>query len=147
MKANRAIILSVLFSFGLGILSLPASTPQPLDSSYTIESFPVGSGPTYLTFDGANVWVTNFLPPFSVTKLRASDGERLGDFSVGANPTYLTFDGENIWVSNNNDSSITKLRASDGALLGTFRTAGLRPRGITFDGASIWVALPPRAPW
>jgi hypothetical protein len=151
MKTGKVIttaptLFFILFSFGLGILSVSASSAQPLEPSYTIESFPVGNYPSYLTFDGANVWVTNGGPTSSVTKLRASDGERLGVFPVAKNPAHLTFDGENIWVACDNGNAITKLRASDRALLGTFPMHDL-PTGIAWDGANIWVSHMSKAPW
>src|SRR5258706_8754336 len=141
MKTTRIVTLST--SLGAALLLLEpcaaASAQERLDTRYTIQSFQVGTGPLNFAFDGANIWVAN-TSDSTVTKLRASDGERLGNFPVGANPWYLTFDGENIWVANDNGSSVTKLRASDGALLGTFPT-GSNPHGIAFDGDSIWVAL------
>ena len=143
MKTRRTIILPILallFSFGLGVRSSLASEPQPLDRSYTIESFAAGDGPQYLTFDGANVWVTNYYAN-TVTKLRASDGERLGDFDAGRSPKYLTFDGENIWVADENGRSLTKLRASDGTFLLTIPTLFDAPEGIAWDGTNIWVAV------
>src|SRR5450432_4041094 len=102
MKTNRTIILSILFilfSFGLGVLSLSASAPQPQDPSYTIQSFRAGKGPTYLTFDGDNIWVTN-TNGASITKLRASDGALLGIFPFAHdNPEGIAWDGANIWIA------------------------------------------------
>ena len=62
-------------------------------------SFPVGSSPRAMAFDGANIWVSN-INSNNVTKLRASDGANLGTFAAGANPWGLCFDGANIWVVN-----------------------------------------------
>ena len=101
-------------------------------------SFPVGTDPAGMAFDGANIWVAND-GSNNVTKLRASDGANLGTFAVGSQPFGVAFDGANIWVANFGSNNVTKLRASDGANLGTF-AVGAVPNGVAFDGANIWVA-------
>jgi YVTN family beta-propeller protein len=70
--------------------------------------FATGSGPYYVAFDGANIWVTN---PYSnsVTKLAASSGSVLGTFNVGSEPVGIAFDGANIWVANFNSNTVSKL--------------------------------------
>ena len=100
-------------------------------------TLPVGTSPSWITFDGANIWVVNS-GSNNVTKLRASDGATLGTFSVGFWEEGIAFDGANIWVANTSSNSVTKLRASDGATLGTF-SVGSYPSGVAFDGANIWV--------
>lgn|GEM_PF-5472132 len=55
-----------------------------------------------------------------VSKLRASDGAKLGTFSVGTSPLWCAFDGANVWVSNTGTNTVTKIRARDGSVLGTF---------------------------
>ena len=49
-------------------------------------TFPVGSAPSGAVFDGANIWVANYIGG-SVTKVRASDGAILGTFAVGSGHT------------------------------------------------------------
>ncbi len=97
-------------------------------------------GTSFVTFDGANIWVTNSLDN-NVSKLRASDGvEAAGSpFAVGNSPFGVAFDGANIWVTNAVGDSVSKLRASDGMTLGTF-AVGNFPLLLAFDGANIWVA-------
>jgi hypothetical protein len=102
---------------------------------YSGLTFPVGSKPDGIAFDGANVWVANGGGD-TVTKLRASDGVSLGTFTVGPNPFGIAFDGANLWVANS--SGVTKLRGSDGSNLGTF-TVGASPLGVACDGLNIWV--------
>jgi hypothetical protein len=99
-------------------------------------TFPVGSKPDGIAFDGANIWVANG-GGNTVTKLRSSDGVSLGTFTVGANPFGIAFDGANLWVANS--TGVTKLRASDGSNLGTF-SVGASPLGVACDGSNIWVA-------
>ena len=111
------------------ILSLPAKAQQ-LDKPDTVQTFVVGSGPNFLAFDGANVWVTHHWDS-TVTKLRASDGAPQGTFGAGANPSWITFDGTNVWASNLFGDNLTKLRASDGAVLGTY-SVGDAPEGLAW---------------
>jgi YVTN family beta-propeller protein len=85
-------------------------------------SFPAGSQPQQVAFDGANIWVTNQYSN-TVTKLQVPTGNSLGTFAVGNRPFGLAYDGANIWVGNILDNTITKLRASDGTVLGTFGVA------------------------
>jgi DNA-binding beta-propeller fold protein YncE len=65
-------------------------------------TFPVGTGPLGLAFDGANIWVAN-INSHNIMKLRASDGAVLGTFGLGTGgPSALAFDGANIWTTNTN---------------------------------------------
>src|SRR5438477_10362314 len=113
MKITKIVVPAIfflLFSLGLAIASSPAKIQQ-LDGSFTVENFPVGLGPRWLAFDGANVWLTNAFDN-NTTKLRASDGANLGTFPVGTYPEGIICDGANIWVANRYDNTLTKLRAS-----------------------------------
>ncbi len=103
-----------------------------------IAQFIVGIIPMAIAFDGANIWVAK--GNGFATKLRASDGDNLGNFiGGGTNSTGIAFDGANIWMTNWTSASVSKLRASDGAVLGTF-AVGTNPTGIAFDGVNIWMA-------
>src|SRR5689334_14705865 len=132
---RRSVLLTLLLCLG-DLSDLPA-VAQYGDQTQSIQSFPVGSAPNDVVFDGASIWVVN-TGSDSVTKLRASDGALQGTFMVGSNPFYATFDGANIWVGNFDNASLTKLRASDGMLVGTF-TGISSPQALTFDGVNIWV--------
>jgi len=105
--------------------------------AYRSTSFKVGKSPIGLAFDGANIWVSDQYG-FSLTELRASDGQNLGSFPVGNGPTGVAFDGANIWTANSFDGTVTKLRASDGKTLGTF-SVGFAPLYLAFDGEAMWV--------
>jgi len=69
----------------LGGFSVPTANARELDEPALIQSFPVGKGPAFLAFDGANIWCTDFNDN-TVTKLRASDGVPQGTFAVGEIP-------------------------------------------------------------
>jgi Collagen triple helix repeat (20 copies) len=70
-------------------------------------TFPVGSSPFGVAFDGTSIWVTN-LGDDNVAKLRASDGAELGTFPVGNSPRSVAFDGTSIWIANQG-GNVTKL--------------------------------------
>jgi DNA-binding beta-propeller fold protein YncE len=73
-------------------------------------TFPVGSSPHGLVFDGANIWVAN-AGSNNVTKVRASDGKTRATFNVGNQAEGTAFDGTNIWVSHGGPShTISKRR-------------------------------------
>jgi DNA-binding beta-propeller fold protein YncE len=61
-----------------------------------------------VAFDGVNIWVTN-QNSNNVTKLKASNGSKVGTFSVGVLPVGVAFDGANIWVTNDSSNTVSKL--------------------------------------
>jgi outer membrane lipoprotein-sorting protein len=128
----RSVIPIVLLACVLA-LAIPSSVILA-ESSIT---FPVGTNPRDIAFDGANIWVSN-VGSNNVTKLKASDGSLVGTYSVGTAPLCITFDGVNIWVANYYSNTVAKLKASDGSLVGTY-SVGSYPVCIASDGASIWV--------
>jgi len=79
----------------------------------------VGSAPLGLTFDGANIWVTNQFDS-AVTKLRATDGANLGTFPVGPSPYDVEFNNGSIFVTNSDSNTVSQLDPSDGHLIATW---------------------------
>src|SRR5260221_501532 len=138
MKTTSAILVWARFTLLLLISGLFANLAeaQQLDQPDLIQSFPVGNGPAFLASDGENIWVTNYGD--TVTKIRGSDGKKLGHFPVGPYPLGVAFDGVNIWVGNYGDNTVTKLRASDGRTLATV-PVGTGPLSLAFDGHKMWV--------
>ena len=111
---------------------------QPSDGA-KLNSVALGNDALAMAFDGTYIWVTHLATDNStglVTKVRASDGERIASYPVGA--SGVVFDGTNVWVGNGADMTITRLRASDGQLVDTFRVDG-RPSAMVFDGDTVWV--------
>ena len=100
-------------------------------------SFATESFPGDIVFDGSSIWITN-TGPWSITKLRSSDGASQGTFPAGGICCGgIAFDGVNLWFAG--ESILFKRRPSDFALLGT--VGGLNVgAGVAFDGANIWVA-------
>src|ERR1700681_1863326 len=138
MKTHTLVILSGLLSmvaplaFAQG--GVVNSTKNPLqiallhwNKSNQAVSFPVGTGPQGIAFDGASIWVANFSNN-TVSKLTASDGTVLNTVSVPGQPYGMAFDGANIWVSNFLNGTVTALQASGGAVVGSF-TVGTNPEG------------------
>src|SRR5690349_4757661 len=110
MKSSRTDILPACLTLAvvLGNFFVPATGESQLAEPDTIQTFAVGYLPFGLASDGSNIWVVNN-GDFTVTKLRASDGRRLGTFPVGSYPGYLVFDGASMWVGNSGDDTVTKL--------------------------------------
>jgi len=100
-------------------------------------TYPVGTQPRGICFDGANIWVVNW-GSNNVTKLNASDGSKVGDYAAGNSPWGICFDGAHIWVANYWSQNVTKLWANNGRFVANYNV-GIKPIGICFDGANIWV--------
>src|SRR5438105_14696512 len=90
-KLPSYVLLTLVLNLS-GLFVLTAATQPEQSPNIIIQSVPVPS-PFGLTFDGANVWaVSNSqFETGSVTKLRASDGVRLGMFPVGQYPAQDVF--------------------------------------------------------
>ena len=152
------IVACVLVVLPGGAHRLPTTSPSGVDALalnpfqiatlhwYTIRStnFSTGQFPEQLVFDGASMWVSYQGNQNSgLSKLRASDGLKLGDFHVGAlAPTAAVFDGSHIWVTDGFTGSIAKVRASDGVVLNFYNqiTSNGSLLYAAFDGASLWLA-------
>lgn len=100
-------------------------------------TFPVGTSPHGITFDGKHIWTANS-GSNNITKLDPTDGSIVGTYPVGLNPRGIVYDGSNIWVANFGSNNVSKIRASDGSILGTY-SVGNNPIAIAFDGTDVWV--------
>ena len=100
--------------------------------------FGVGTLPSGVAFDGANIWVANF-GGNSVTKLRASDGANLGTFPVGQGPVGIAYGVGVIWVANYTDNTVSGLDPGSGAPVLSFNV-GKAPHAIVFAAGAIWTA-------
>jgi hypothetical protein len=70
-------------------------------------TFPVGSTPIAIAFDGVNMWVASY-GAGTVSVLRASDGFHVLTPTVGASPSAIAFDGAFMWVANYLDGTVSK---------------------------------------
>ena len=143
---SSALVISMIFAIIFAVVpkiprrSQPPAYNQgfrPLGAILSV-SYPVGSNPQGVAFDGANIWVCNFNSD-TVSKLRANDGVLQGTFAVGASPSHAISVGTQIWVSNSGNNTVTNLRAADGNEVGTYKV-GAEPAGLAFDGLHVWVA-------
>src|SRR6266478_5923144 len=129
-------VVATLF-LAVDVLSgLPAAREAP--DSFSIETFPVGSTPLGIAFDGANVWTTSFFGN-AVIKVRASDGVILGSYPI-FEPWSVACDGDSVWVGNEL-GDVTKIRGSDLTYEATIHISTSELTGMIFDGTSIWVTV------
>ena len=136
---GRAVALFVLATLALPLNCLfgsPAAARQSSDS-VSIETFPAGSSPIGLAFDGANIWIADWIGN-AVIKMRASDGVILGTYGI-FEPFFVAWDGASVWVTNE-VGQVTKFRGSDLTRELTVDLGSSQLGGILFDGTSIWVA-------
>jgi YVTN family beta-propeller protein len=115
--------------------AVPTPTPRPAISS---ASYPVGTHPYNVAFDGASIWVAN-AGSNNATKLDPATGAIIGTYPVGTTPVGIAFDGQTVWVSNTGSNNVTKLTAATGAVVGTLQV-GTYPGALAFDGTNVWVA-------
>ena len=71
-----------------------------------IGTYPVGSNPQGLAFDGANIWVPNLVSN-TLTKPQASTGAVLATYSI-TGPTDVVYDGSHIWVVSIGANTVTR---------------------------------------
>jgi hypothetical protein len=97
-----------------------------------------------LVFDGDFMWAggSPLMAPFSLAKIRASDGAVVGSYfpQVGGHSIealVLGFDGASIWAAG--PDRIYKIRPADGALIGSWAVPGAHA-AAAFDGANVWFA-------
>jgi len=102
----------------------------------------VGTGPTLLASDGADVWVANS-DSDSVSRVRASDGKLLETWTGATGAFGVLVAMNRVFVTG--ATSPGKLYMIDpsqpaGAVTTVSGSLGDGPRGVAFDGARIWVA-------
>jgi len=109
----------------------------------SLVTYPSGSSPDGIVFDGTNMWVANYSPA-TVTKMRASDGTILATIPVGtsgvSNPRLLAYDpsANCIWVTVGGDNKVDKIDATTATIVGQYAVPGF-PYAISFDGSCMWV--------
>jgi YVTN family beta-propeller protein len=100
----------------------------------------IGVAPVEMTYDGANVWVTNY--DSSTLSVVDSQGNPIKTIALKAttDPEGILYDGKYIWVANNGvgEDNVSKFDAATMKLLGTY-TVGNEPDSVAFDGTYIWV--------
>jgi DNA-binding beta-propeller fold protein YncE len=136
---GRTVALFVVATLAIapnGLFGSPTAARQSSDS-VSIETFPAGSTPIGLAFDGANIWIADWIGN-GVIKMRASDGVILGTYGI-FEPFFVAWDVASVWVTNDL-GQVTKFRGSDLTHEATISLGTSQLGGIIFDGTSIWVA-------
>jgi len=109
-------------------------------SGEVVSSTPVGDAPIEMTYDGANVWVTNYSS--STLSVVGQNGELLKTIFLPliTHPEGILFDGKYIWTANNgaNVNTVSKFDAASMTLVATY-PVGNAPDGLAFDGTYVWV--------
>jgi YVTN family beta-propeller protein len=110
--------------------------------------FAVGGDPREVTFDGASVWVANWLSG-TVEQVDRATGAVLQTITVGTKPDGLAFSPEtsahgDLWVANFGSDSVTRIgfdAAGVGTIVATVLTGGSSgPLKLEWDGALLWVS-------
>jgi hypothetical protein len=126
------------------------STGASLDSFAAPSDWPCG-----IAWDGASLWICDFLSEMSICKVDPDDGSVLSSFPVAYSyyPGGLAWDGEYLYHGSyhvgslgrdgrDGDGLIHKYM-SDGTHVGSFGCprGSVVPHGIAFDGENLWVAV------
>jgi hypothetical protein len=108
-----------------------------------IQEVPLATGPDYLVFDGANIWVDSVAG--TLTVVSAATGSILATLSGNGlgHPGGIAFDGSRILVAES-DGGVSLWRAADFSPMGYFPAAGpgASPFGAASDGINFWVTIP-----
>jgi hypothetical protein len=102
----------------------------------------VGSGPTFVRSDGADVWVSNSFGS-SVSRVRGSDGKLLETWTGAVNASGVLVAMGRVFVNGNTvPGSLYRIDPSQaaGAVTTVASNLGSQPIGIAFDGSRIWTA-------
>ncbi|HKF43151.1 MAG TPA: S-layer homology domain-containing protein [Thermoanaerobaculia bacterium] len=103
----------------------------------------VGTAPTFVACDGADVWVSNLFAS-TVSRVRGSDGRLLETWSGAVNASGVIAAMGRIIVGGNTapNGSLYQIDPSQtaGAVTTVASNLGSQPIGITFDGSRIWTA-------
>jgi hypothetical protein len=123
------------------VTDVEASTLLKLSPTGAIlQTVATGTSPMYPAFDGANIWVPNFLDE-SITVVQASTGDIVATIAKDAtnqllDPAAASFDGQRVLVTN--AGSVTIFKAADLSVIGNMPT-GSTPQGACSDGVNFWV--------
>lgn len=114
----------------------------------SIEAFGVSGvqlAPQYVVSDGADLWVSN-TSSNTITRVRASDGQTLGNYTGVPTPEGIIVVGNNVFVVSFQSPGkiysalIINQPPSSMSQFMTSSPLGNNPVGITFDGQNLWTA-------
>lgn len=112
-------------------------------SGKVVKSFPLpGKFCTGLTFDGNDLWVTDYKAD-TIYKLDLTSGSILHQIpSPGFWPMGLAWDGKYLWNIDKQQKKIFKVDPSDGKIIMVIDTPCDNPQGLTWDGKTLLVSDP-----
>lgn len=102
----------------------------------------VGSGPILAKSDGADIWVANS-GSGTVSRVRASDGVKLGEWTGATNAVGVLVVGGKVYVTGEtNPGTLYQIDPTQppGPVTVVSSALGAYPNGIAFDGRLIWTA-------
>jgi len=132
------------------IIDSPNTKQLALKRSYlrmnSSANFALGSSPSGIAFDGANLWVVS-KNSHDLNILRANNGEEvIPTVDISANcsgPNALAYDGKNMWVACRDSDEVVGLDGIDGSLAQVGGSdidisVGTDPVYLLFDGEFMW---------
>jgi DNA-binding beta-propeller fold protein YncE len=148
VTAGFASLFGILYDGAhIWVTDQTAGTLLKLDASGNIlQTVTVGSTPQVPVFDGANIWVPNYIGQ-SISVVQASTGKVVATINADATnqlngPNVASFDGERVLVTNFNSSSVSVFKAADLSFIANVSTGGgTIPVGACSDGVNFWVPL------
>jgi hypothetical protein len=128
-------------SNGTSITGMFISNGKPATDGLTVT---IDGGAGLMAFDGVSLWVAN-PQGGTVTRIRPSDGKRLGRLKLSGTPAGIVFDGSSLWVATQENCTVTKFSIADGSRLLAARlpygcTPALGGPNLAFDGTTIWAS-------
>ena len=129
-------ILHITTTLLFFIISVSFSHPGQVVTSFdTPGSFPVG-----LTFDGTNLWLSDYKADV-LSCIDPASGKKIREIpSPGFWPAGLAWDGSCLWNVDYKQKKIFKVDPKDGGILFAVDTPTGNPEGLTWDGQTLWVS-------
>jgi len=129
-------ILNITTTLLCLLFSLSFSHPGQVITSFDIPySFPVG-----LTFDGKNLWLSDYKADVLVC-LNPATGQSIREIpSPGFWPAGLAWDGSYLWNVDSKQKKIFKVDPKNGTILFAIDTPTNNPDGLAWDGQTLWVS-------
>jgi len=114
-----------------------------------IGDYLAGWYPRHIIFDGTNIWTSNDNNTEKISKVRAADGQIIGNYNYATVSNWagsdMMFDGQYIWISDNDNNEIRIIDPADcdaGVCVVDYEVVSpdiIGPFRLAFDGEYVWV--------